>query len=313
MITETERLSGLIAAPHTPFAADGSVALDQIDLQAELLVSQGVSGVFICGTTGEGASLTTAERKEVAERWVRAALGRLKVVVHVGHNALGEACGLAKHAQQVGASATSSVGPNYFKPGGAEELVAFCQPLAAAAPELPYYYYHSPGMTGVSVPMKEFLQLGGDRIPNLVGIKFNHGDLFEYQQCLHFDGGRFDVPFGVDEALLGGLAVGATGAVGSTYNYAAPLYLEMIEAFNRNDYDSARSQARTSIELIETLIEFGVLASGKALMSLHGIDCGTPRPPISPLTDAARQKLFDRVASLGCLTLDEKAPAVDIA
>ena len=312
-MTDTDRLTGLIAAPHTPFAEDGSVAFGQIDLQAEVLVSQGVSGVFICGTTGEGASLTTAERKGVAERWVRASLGRLKVVVHVGHNALGEACELAQHAQQIGAHATSSVGPNYFKPANAGELVSFCEPLAAAAPELPYYYYHSPGMTGVSVPMKTFLQLGGDRIPNLAGIKFNHGDLFEYQQCLHFEGGRFDVPFGVDEALLGGLAVGATGAVGSTYNYAAPLYLEMIEAFNRNDHDTARAHAKTSLELVEALVEFGVLASGKALMSLHGVDCGGPRPPVSPLAEGARRELFVRFANIDCVTPDKEAPALNIA
>jgi len=313
MMTNTDRLSGLIAAPHTPFNADGEVALDQIDLQAEVLVSQGVSGVFVCGTTGEGASLTTAERKAVAERWVKASGGRLKVVIHVGHNALGEACDLAQHAEKIGATATSSVGPNYFKPASAEELVAFCAPLAAAAPGLPYYYYHSPGMTGVSVPMKKFLQLGGDRIPNLAGIKFNHGDLFEYQQCLHFEGGRYDVPFGVDEALLAGLAVGATGAVGSTYNYAAPLYLEMIDAYNRNDHQSARAHAMTSLELIETLIEFGVLASGKALMSMHGVECGDPRPPISPLAVDARCRLLDRVAGIGCVSSGERTPAFNIA
>jgi N-acetylneuraminate lyase len=294
-----DRLEGLIAAPHTPLSADNRVAFDQIDLQAEVLVAQGVSGVFVCGTTGEGPSLTTAERKSIAERWVRAAAGRLKVVIHVGHNALGEACELAAHAEKVGASATSSVGPNYFKPRDAEELTSFCAPLAAAAPGIPYYFYHSPGMTGVTVPMKPFLALAGGRIPNLAGIKFNHGDLFEYQQCLHFEGGRFDVPFGVDEALLAGVAVGAKGAVGSTYNYAAPLYLAMIAAFNRNDHATARQLAKTSLSLVEALIEFGVVASGKALMSLHGVECGAPRPPISPLSAAGRARLFERVRGLG--------------
>jgi len=249
----------------------------------------------------------------VAARWVQAANGRLKVVIHVGHNALGDARDLAQHAQAIGADAVSSVGPNYFKPTNAEELVAFCAQLAAAAPGLPYYFYHSPGMTGVNVSMKQFLQLGSDRIPTLAGIKFNHGDFFEYQQCLNFDGGRFDIPFGVDEALLAGLAVGATGAVGSTYNYAAPLYLKMIDAFERNDHEAARAATKDSHELIETLIEFGVLASGKALMALHGVDCGTPRPPISALEESARIELLDRVAGIGCVEPSQKTPVLSTA
>src|SRR5690242_8217785 len=95
-------LGGLIAAPHTPFDAQGALCLSTIEKQAELLAASGVKGAFICGTTGEGLSLTTDERMQVAQRWVEASRGALKVIVHVGHNCQRDAIALAEHADRVG-------------------------------------------------------------------------------------------------------------------------------------------------------------------------------------------------------------------
>ena len=174
--------------------------------------------------------------------------------------------------------------------------------IAAAAASLPFYYYHSPGMTGVALSPADFLAHAVPRIPNLAGIKFNDGNLFEYQRCLNFDNGHFDIPFGVDEALIGGLAAGAVGAVGSTYNYAAPIYLEMIEAFQRGDLRAAQACSRKAVEIVELLIEFGGIAAGKAFMALHGIDCGHPRPPLSPLSALERSRLLAAVERLGIIS-----------
>ena len=103
-------------------------------------------------------------------------------------------------------------------------------PVASAASKLPFYYYHIPTMTGVNVSMHDFLQVAPERIDNLRGIKFTHGDLMDYQRCKKFADGQYDVAWGVDEMLLGALAIGAAAAVGSTYNYAAPLYHRMISS-----------------------------------------------------------------------------------
>ena len=288
----TRRLKGLIAAPHTPFGDDGAIALEVIDQQAELLINQGVAGAFVCGTTGEGASLTNAERRSVATRWVEASRGRLSVIAHVGHTSLDDARSLAQHAESIGVSAISAVAPYYFKPATVGELTGYCAEIACEAPSIPFYYYHSPRMTGVSLSPSAFLVQGGERIPNLAGIKFNDPDLFEYQRCLMVEGGCFDVPFGVDEALIGGLAAGAVGAVGSTYNYAAPLFHRLINAFEQGDMKSAQACSRKAVRIVELLIEFGGIASGKALMSLHGINCGAPRPPIRPLSEGERSRLL---------------------
>ena len=143
------KLSGLIAAPFTAMRQDGSLNLDFITKQAAYLIETGVSGAFVCGTTGEGQSLSTRERMEVAERWVEAAGTRLKVIVHVAHNSLEESQHSARHAEKIGAHAIASLGPTFFKPATVEQLVDFCIPTAAAAPSLPFYYYHIPVMTGV--------------------------------------------------------------------------------------------------------------------------------------------------------------------
>ena len=295
-------IEGLIAAPHTPFAADGSVEYETVIRQVGFLSTQGLSGVFVNGTTGEGLSLTSAERRRILETWIEHAPEDLRVIAHVGHHSVREAAALASHAAATGAYGISTMGPSFLKPASTTDLVRFCKPIADTAGDLPFYYYHIPGLSGVNVPMPEFLELGARSIGNLAGIKYTHGDLFEYQRCRAVCDGMFDMLWGVDEILLGALAVGAVGAVGSTYNYAAPIYLEMIERFAAGDLDTARSRSREAVRLVETLIEFDVLAAGKTIMSLHGIDCGSPRPPVVPLSAQCRDDLLSTITSLGLIT-----------
>ena len=291
-------LTGLIAAPYTPMHEDGSLNLAMIEKQAALLIEQGVAGAFICGTTGEGPSLTINERIQLAERWAAHREDRLALVVHVGHNSLAEARALAAHAQKLGADAIAAFPPSFFKPNQVEDLVAYCAALTAAAPEVPFYYYHIPAMTGVRLPMAAFLQNGRDKIPTLRGLKFSDMNLVEYQQCLGLDDGAFNILFGVDEMLLGALAVGGAGAVGSTYNYAAALYLRMIEAYRAGDKNTAQTCTRHAVNLVEILLDFGLLAAGKALMALRGVECGPVRPPLRNLTGKQRTRLYDRVRAL---------------
>src|SRR5207249_3402399 len=113
---------------------------------------------------------------------------------------------LAKHAQEIGAAGIACVGPGFFKPATTADLVAFCRDVAAAAPGLPFYYYHIPSRTGVSVAVAEFLQRAADAIPTLAGAKYSHPDLMDYLCCLRLQNGRFDLLFGLDEMLLPALA-----------------------------------------------------------------------------------------------------------
>ena len=240
-----QKLNGLVAAPFTAFKTDTSLDLDKVRQQADRLIEAGVGGAFVCGTTGEGASMTLEERMTLAEAWIAAAGGRLRIIVHVGHACLADCAALAAHAQKVGASAVGCLAPYFFKPGSPEALVSFCAQVASHAPDLPFYYYHLPSMTGANFPMVQFLSRARDQIPNLAGIKFTNEDLMDYAACVRFDEGRFDILFGRDEILLAGLVLGAKGAIGSTYNYMAQIYHMLIEAFGRGDLETA-SKAQAS-------------------------------------------------------------------
>jgi N-acetylneuraminate lyase len=278
------RLSGLVAATYTPFKPDRSLDLAAVCPLVERLIADGVDSLYVCGSTGEGVSLSTPERKRVTEAFIAAAAGRLPMVVHVGHNSLAESCDLAAHAQAVGADAISAMPPSYFRPGSIAMLVECCAKIAAAAPALPFYYYHIPTMTGVSLAIPEFLRQAAERIPNLAGIKYTANTLHEFQECVALDGGRFDVLYGFDEMLLPALAVGAAGAVGSTFNIAAPLYRRVMEAFARSDIEAARQSQLKAVEMIAAISRHPFHPAMKVILGWLGTPCGTCRPPLPDLS-----------------------------
>lgn len=291
-------LNGLVAAVFTPMDDGGSLALGRVEAYATHLVNTKVDGVFVCGTTGEGQSLTLPERMQVAERWQSVLKGQLPVVVHVGHTALGDARALAAHAEKIGAAAIAGLAPYFFKPA-LRELVAFSREVAAAAPATPFYYYHIPSLTGISVPTAAFLEAASACIPTLAGVKFTYEDLMDYQSAMRVSDGRFNILFGRDENLLAGLALGARGAVGSTYNVAAPLYKRIIAAYDAGDMTTARLEQFRAVEFISVMIRRGGLVALKEIMSMVGIDCGPMRLPMRTLDQAERNQLDSDLRAIG--------------
>lgn len=292
-----EKLRGLIAAPFTPFKANGEVNYDMIPLQAESLIRQGVSGAYISGTTGEGVSCSVAERIRIMDAWHTAAHGRLKLIIHTGALSIADIHELGSHAQKLGVFATSIVPPTYFKPGSIAQLVEFCRIAASAAPDLPFYYYHTL-LTAPNLPMVDFLKAADGVIPNLAGIKFNWHNLYEYQNCRRLFNGKYDIVFGVDEFFAGALALGAEGFIGSTYNYGAKLYFRIWEDFKKSDWAAVRVGMDKVCAGVDLLVQNGGLAAGKALMRIQGIDCGDPRPPLMPLSKETIEDICKQASSL---------------
>lgn len=295
----TIKLRGLVAATHTPFHDDGRLNLAAVERQAEHLRRDGVGTVFVGGSTGESHSLTVEERLALARRWSEVVRGSgMRLVVHVGSNCLADARVLAAQAQELRADAISALSPSYFKPKSPDALVACCADVAAAAPGTPFYFYDIPALTGVAFPMPEFLAAAG-RIPTLAGIKFTNPDLMAFQTCLHAQGGRFDIPWGVDEYLLAAVAVGAVGGVGSSYNFAAPIYHRLLAAVERGDPAAARAEQLRAVRLIELLAGFGYMAAAKAVMGFRGVAVGPARLPNGNLTTDQSARLRDRLDQLG--------------
>lgn len=299
-----KRLSGMIAATFTPFDEYGEVNLQAIDAYADWIASSPVRGVFVCGTTGEYASLTLTERKEILEKWVDAADGRFIVIAHVGSNCCKDSVELARHASQKAVYGIASIAPSFFKPSSVSDLVDFFAPVAQAAPDLPFYYYNMPAMNGVSLPAGEFLEEGKKKIPTLAGIKFTHNNLMEMNVCLHLDGGRFEILHGYDETLIAGLSLGAKAGVGSTYNYIPDVYDAIFRAMENNDLETARAMQMQSVRIVEVIIRYGGgVRGGKAIMAHLGVDCGDCRLPIAPFTDKERKALSKDLDEAGFTTM----------
>lgn len=298
MIKQINHSEGLIAAPFTPMDSTGKLDLSVIPPYANWLADNGLLGVFVCGTTGEGPSLSTAERMQVAAAWAKSK-GNLRLIVHVGHNSLPDARMLAEHAQSIHADAIGCMPPQFFKPNGPAEVSDCCGEVASAAPDTPFYYYHIPSMSGVEIKVANLIPVMADRVPTFAGVKFTYEDLDDYKTCLEYDGGHYDILFGRDEKLLSAVRLGAMGAVGSTYNFAAPLYLNLIDSYLTGDLRSAEALQNIAVNLIDTCIKgpWHPIAAFKQLMQFVGVDCGPTRLPIPALKT-------DESGALRTLTID---------
>jgi N-acetylneuraminate lyase len=300
MIKAKPNLIGLIAAPFTPMDEKGDINPTIIGDYVEHLIKNNVNGAFICGTTGESASLTTGERKSIAEQWVSSARGRLKIIVHVGGTSLPQSVELASHAQEIGADCIAAMAPYFFKPATVSALIDFMEPVAASAPALPFYYYNMPSMTGVDLPVDQFLLMADKRIPSLAGVKYTHTNLKEMQLCLNACNRKFEVLNGFDEILITGLAVGAIAAVGSTYNYMPFVYQSIMNAVKNDDLQKARDYQMLAIKAMEVIFKYGGgVRAGKAAMTLAGIDCGPCRLPLEPFRKEEYDMLKKELDSIG--------------
>jgi N-acetylneuraminate lyase len=295
-----KRINGFIVAPFTPFKSDGSLNLNLINDYCKLLFVNHIDGVFVCGTTGEGYSLTTGERKSVTEKWIDVAPAKFKVIVHIGATGIEDSKELARHASKSGAWGIAVMNPVFFKASNVEDLAAYCKEVADCAPELPFYFYHIPVFTGDTLPLVPFLKIVSKTIPNFGGIKYTNENLYQFNQCMQVENGKFEMLHGQDETLLLGLAFGAKGGVGGTYNHCFPLYRGITEAFNNGDLIKARELQNKSQEFINILVKFGGnVTAGKRIMKLIGIDCGPNRLPLRSLSEARENEMRSELEKIG--------------
>uniref|UniRef100_A0A8C0A9F6 N-acetylneuraminate lyase n=3 Tax=Bos TaxID=9903 RepID=A0A8C0A9F6_BOSMU len=300
MASPKKKLQGLVAATITPMTEHGEINFSVIGRYVDYLVEeQGVKNVFVNGTTGEGLSLSISERCRVAEEWVTKGRNKLdQIVIHVGALSLKESQELAQHAAEIGADGIAVIAPFFLKPWNKDVLINFLKEVAAAAPALPFYYYHIPALTGVKIRAEELLDGIQDKIPSFQGLKFSDTDLLDFGQCVDQNRQRqFAFLFGVDEQLLSALVMGATGAVGSTYNYLGKKTKQMLEAFERKDFSSALNHQFCIQRFINFVVKLGFgVSQTKAIMTLvSGIPMGPPRLPLQKasreFTDNAEAKL----------------------
>lgn len=282
------KIEGLVAAPFTPMNSKGELNIDMVPEYYSFLEKNGVAGAFINGSTGEGVSLTQKEKQVHSKAWAECMKkeGNFRIINLVGGTSYSECIENAVFSQQLGLSAIAVLAPYYFKPSDAEQLARFVAKVGEAVPEMPVYFYHIPALTGVNIPMIDFLRIISVTLPNFAGIKYTQEDFMDFLSCLNFNDRKYDMLWGRDECMLSALALGCRGGVGSTYNYAAPLYHAMIRAFDNGNLNEAGRLQQKSVDMIRLLGKYGGIATGKAYMKFIGIDCGEFRSPVRNMTES---------------------------
>lgn len=304
-------MNGLVAAVVTPMDDRGELALDRVPAVVDHLEKHRVTGIYIAGSTGEGMSLTDEERRAVAEAYVKAARGRLKTFVQVGHNSLKASAELAAHAASLGVDAVSATPTGYFTVSGEMELVESLLPIVEAAPETPFYYYHIPFLSGVNLDPIRFTDLAMDRLPTFVGIKYSDGATLHNLPLLEKAGPGLEFLAGSDEAYLMATAQGYRAAVGSTYNYAAPIYDRVRVAVTAGDFEEARLWQGRALAMIRAMFATCGRSSLKVMMTMAGIECGPVRRPLDPATPRQIADLREQLEKMGWFEwVGAEAPAL---
>ena len=227
---------GFWPALITPYTKDDRVNVTVVRELVDYHLGKGVSGFYLCGSTGEGAFMTVAERELVVETAMERINGRVPAIVHVGAAVANDAVRLAQHAQDTGAAGISSILPPVIYDG--RGLVPFFERIAAGAPDLPFLPY----LLGYS---RDALALIHDlaHIPNLAGTKYTAANMYEMSQVVRFRSEGWTVFSGMDEQALLGLMYGAAGLIGSTLNFMPGVYREIIKSYRGRLPDGPRISA----------------------------------------------------------------------
>ena len=279
------KLSGTIAASVTPLRDGGeAVDVEAIEPLVAELARGGVDGILALGTTGEGILLSTAERRAVAEAFVRAGAGRLTIMVHCGAQTTSATAALSAHAAEIGAAAVAVIGPPYYEPDD-RALVEHFRAAAAACAPLPFFVYELAARSGYAVPPSVIEELRG-KAPNLVGLKVSDTPWEKFEPYL-LDGLRIFV--GPEGLIARGMAAGAVGAVSGL----AAAFPEAVAAEVRNP---STEGSRAVGELRAAMNGFPFQAALKRVLVRRGVPIlEVSRRPLRGLTPSEVEEV-DRLA-----------------
>ncbi|WP_421723436.1 N-acetylneuraminate lyase [Bauldia sp.] len=274
------------AAMLTPLTEDAGVATAAIEPLADFILSRGVDGLYVGGSTGEAMLMSRDERAEVLRATSAAAQGRGALIAHVGAASTHDAVALARIAADAGYDAVAAVPPFYYK-FSFDEIADYYRAIADAA-GLPLMVYNIPALTGVALQTDELIGLLLES--SVAGIKYTAKDLFEFTRL------REAVPdkkcfFGSDEMFIAAVAAGTDGGIGSTYNLIGDVYVGIQRAVAAGDLETARRLQAKSHGLIKILLETGVVEGLKYAMTKVGVPVGPCRRPFRPAPSHALAKL----------------------
>lgn len=294
------KLDGIITAPVTPMSQDGAKLAKESVFSSYygFLIERGINGLLVGGTTGEAPLLTFVERKTLTERAVRTVSHAVPVIIHVGCISTAETVELALHAASVGADGIAAITPYFFhyNPASIEQHY---RTLAEAVPSLPVYLYYLPEFAHNDISA-DLLKRLLTACPNIVGVKHSDADMVHLQEYRRVAGWDFTLFSGDDSVEFAALTLGADGCVSGKSSAFPELPVALFKAFSSGNI----AEARRIQLLIDDLAEVidgppGMgIAYFKASLKYRGIDVGSVRSPLLPLSVSDYEVLTKDLAGL---------------
>ena len=287
---------GLFTAIITPFDSEGNPDSERMAELVEFQISKGTEGLYPCGSTGLGPMLKIEERKSIAEAVLKAAHGRVPVVVQVGAADTLSTVELARHAEKAGADAVASLTPYYYKPG--EKAVAKHFETISKSIGIPLFAYNIPQFTGNNMSASLVASLA--KAGTISGIKDSSRDLLQLLDLLDSVPEDFVVMNGTEEYGLFAIMSGADGLVSGGASALPELFRSLVEAQRKGDYDEALA-AQTKVQHVKDLVKQGPISSYYAILKERGIDPGQPRAPFLQVGAQESAKIAEGLRELNLL------------
>ena len=285
---------GVITALITPFR-DGKVDEAAFRALIERQIEGGVHGVVPVGTTGESATVSVEEHKRIVELCVETVAGRVRVIAGAGASATDKAIDLVRHAKTVGADGALVVTPYYNRPSQ-EGLYAHFAGINDAV-QMPVVLYNVPGRTGVDMADATTARLS--QLPNIVGIKDATADMGRISRQRLDSAEGFALITGDDPSFLGYLAHGGHGVISVTSNVAPRAMVDLFDAFERGDIQTARAMQDRLIGLHKALFMDSSPSPTKYVLSKLGLCSEEIRLPLVACNDAVKPAIHEALAAAG--------------
>ena len=276
-------LKGIYTALLTPFTDDGKIKEKELEKLVRHNLDLGADGFYVCGSTAEALMLNCEERMAIMDI-VKENARSAKLIAHIGSINERDAHRLSAHAKKLSYDLISSVAPYYYK-FSFSEIRDYYVRLAENS-GMKMLVYHIPAFSGVSMGMGEIGSFLGDE--RFAGVKYTSNDFFTMEQCKTLYPKKL-VFNGYDEMLLSGLAMGADGGIGSTYNFMADKFVKIRALFLDGKLDEARELQREANSIITILCRFGVMQSEKEIMNQLGFDFGKCLPPFAEVSEEGKE------------------------
>lgn len=284
-----KNMRGIYTALLTPFTRDGKINEKELERLVRHNLSLGADGFYVCGSTAEALMLSVEERMEIMQI-VKANAKDANLIAHVGSLNERDAHRLAAYAKELSYDLISSVAPFYYK-FSFTEIKEYYVRLAENS-GMKMLVYHIPALSGVAMGADEISAfLSDDRF---AGIKFTSNDFFTLEQCKSKFPDKL-VLNGYDEMMLSGLAMGADGGIGSTYNFMADKFVLIRKLFSEGKIEDARRVQNEANRIIAVLCRIGVMQAEKEVMNQLGFDFGDCLPPFSKIGEEQKELISKEI------------------